>query len=119
MQIIFLDQYEFAVSSEESLRIAIKHSKYSQDIESFYRKTGKVYRLGRTETIDLPEMIFVGQLQYSSRLIFSLQRHQQILLQRHDRCISLFDEWNVNDYIVFYSTSNRRYRNSIKSDRFL
>ncbi|MEM7593382.1 MAG: hypothetical protein AAF383_18020 [Cyanobacteria bacterium P01_A01_bin.83] len=108
MKIITLDSYEFGRGSEEFLFIAIEHSKYSQDIESFCTKANQNL-VSYSKVTNLPKAIFVGQLHYSGELINCLWLHAHIKIQRHDRCISLYEEWDRKDYLVFYKHFYIRY----------
>jgi len=100
---IILDQKEFAsASSEESVCIVTDHSKWWKSINEFYRETCKAHWSLESEVSDLPSKIFVQQLQRCDQLTHYLNEQAGILLIGHESCIALAEDWDVNDYWVFY-----------------
>lgn len=112
MKILFLDSYEFdGPSSEQSLCIVTEHSKWTKNIESFYRKTCKIKGIQAiltSEIEDLPAETKIGKLQYTPFLIQSLYS-ENILLLGNEKCIALIEEWDIHDYLIFYKHYFIRY----------
>ena len=103
MRTLIFDYKEFGTpESEEYLCIATDHVKWWKNVDLFYQETCDMSDLCNFSVQDLRPETIVNKLKYRARLIQYLQTYANLLLIGNEKCIPLTEEWNINDYLIYY-----------------